>query len=147
MGRGAARRLSREFKLVALARMAAGENVSALSRELGVRRKLLYQWRDTVRRGGAEALRGVGRPPAAARLVPARPRVAVPAGVAVPDELARARQRITELERTIGQQALELDFFEQALRLTEQAGRRPSGPPDVPASTASSKRGRGGKAD
>ena len=61
MERGGARRLSREFKLAALARMAAGENVSALGRELGVRRKLLYQWRDTVRRGGAEALRGVGR--------------------------------------------------------------------------------------
>ena len=55
MERGGARRLSREFKLAALARMAAGENVSALSRELGVRRKLLYQWRDAVRRGGAEA--------------------------------------------------------------------------------------------
>jgi hypothetical protein len=76
MERANARRLSREFKLSALARMAAGENVSALGRELGVRRKLLYQWRDTVRRGGAEALRGVGRPPAAERLVrgPARPR-------------------------------------------------------------------------
>jgi hypothetical protein len=27
--------------------MAAGENVSVLGRELGVRRKLFYQWRDT----------------------------------------------------------------------------------------------------
>lgn len=33
-----------------------------MSRELGAQRKLLYQWRDTVRRGGAEALRGVDRP-------------------------------------------------------------------------------------
>ena len=57
---GTARRFDRAFKLAALARMAAGENVSAVSRELGVRRKLLYQWRDTVRRGGVEALRGVG---------------------------------------------------------------------------------------
>ena len=48
--------------------------------------------------------------------------------------------------RRIGQQALELDFFGQALQLMEQAGRRPSGPADVPASTASSRRGRGGKA-
>ena len=58
MADGKARRFDRAFKLAALARMAAGENVSALSRELEVRRKLLYQWRDTVRRGGAEALRG-----------------------------------------------------------------------------------------
>ena len=148
MERGGARRLSREFKLAALARMAAGENVSALSRELGVRRKLLYQWRDTVRRGGAEALRGVGRPRSGeqAAVAAARPRLPVPARVAVPDELARARQQIAELERKIGQQALELDFFGQALQLMEEAGRRPSGLPDAPASTTSSRRGRGGKA-
>ena len=148
MERGGVRRLSREFKLAALARMAAGENVSALGRELGVRRKLLYQWRDTVRRGGAEALRGVGRPPAAERLVrvPARPRAVVPVAVAVPDDLARAREQIAALERKIGQQALELDFFGQALQLMEQAGRRPSVPPDAPASTASSGPGRSGKA-
>jgi transposase len=144
---GGARRLSREFKLAALARMAAGENVSALGRELGVRRKLLYQWRETVRRGGAEALRGVGRPPAAERLVriPARPRAVVP--VAVPDELALAQQRIADLERKIGQQALELDFFGQALQLMEQVGRAASAPPDAPVSTASSGRGRSGRAD
>ena len=52
------RRFSREFKLAALARMAAGENVSALARELGVRRKYLYQWRERFRAGGAIALRG-----------------------------------------------------------------------------------------
>ena len=139
-----ARRFDRAFKLAALERMAAGENVSAL----GVRRKLLYQWRDTVRRGGAEALRGVGRPRSGeqAAVAAARPRLPVPARVAVPDELARARARIAELERKIGQQALELDFFGQALQLMEQAGRRPSGPHDVPAPTASSRRGRGGKA-
>ena len=56
-----ARRFDRAFKVAALERMAAGANVSALSRELGVRRKLLYQWRDTVRRGGIEDLRAVAR--------------------------------------------------------------------------------------
>jgi transposase-like protein len=142
------RRHERAFKVAALERMAAGENVSALGRELGVRRKLLYQWRDTVRRGGVEALRGVGRPPAGARVAAtvARERVAAPAGVAEPDELTRARQRIAALERKIGQQALELDFFGQALQLMEQAGRRPSGPQGAPASTASSGPGRSGRA-
>ena len=149
MERGRGRRLSREFKLAALARMAAGENVSALGRELGVRRKLLYQWRDTVRRGGAEALRGVGRPPGGVRseVALARPRVVVPAAVAVPDELTRAQARIAALERKIGQQALELDFFGQALQLMEQADRRPSGPADVRVPTASSRHGHSGKAD
>jgi transposase-like protein len=46
------RRFSREFKLSALARMEAGANVSALARELGVRRKYLYQWRERFRLGG-----------------------------------------------------------------------------------------------
>ena len=40
---------SREFKLAAVHRMIAGENVSALSRELKVRRKDLYCWRDRFR--------------------------------------------------------------------------------------------------
>jgi transposase-like protein len=99
--------------------MAAGENVSALGRELGVRRKLFYQWRDTVRRGGVEALRDVGRPPGVERLarMVERPPVVAPPGVAAPDELARARAQIAVLERKIGQQALELDFFGQALQL------------------------------
>lgn len=127
-----ARRFERAFKVAALERMAAGANVSALSRELGVRRKLLYQWRDTVRRGGVEALRGVGRPRAGERAVE-RPRRELPAGVAVPDELARARATIAALERKIGQQALELDFFGQALRLMEEAGRAARGPHGAPA--------------
>jgi hypothetical protein len=107
-----------------------------------VRRKLLYQWRDTVRRGGVEALRGVGRPRASERLTVAveRPPPAVPRGVTGPDELARARERIAALKRKIGQQALELDFFAQALPLMDEAGRAASAPHDAPASTASSRR-------
>lgn len=146
MAQGKARQFDRAFKVAALARMAAGENVSALGRELGVRRKLLYQWRDRVRRGGVEALRGVGRPRTGERLGAVVGRSAAPPAGVAPDELARARQQIAALERKIGQQALELDFFEHALRLMQEAGRRPSGPADAPASTASSGRGRGGKA-
>ena len=149
MERGGARRLSRAFKLAALERMAAGESVSALSRELGVRRKLLYRWRETVRLGGVEALRGVGRPRAGERTAAAvgRPRAAAPRGVVVPDELAQARERIALLERRIGQQALALDVFAQALRLMAEAGRAAGGPPDVPASTVSSGPGRSGRAN
>jgi transposase-like protein len=146
MADGKARRFERAFKVAALERMAAGENVSALSRELGVRRKLLYQWREAVRQGGIEALRGVGRPRAAEGLG-ARPAIAAPPGVVLPDALARAQARIAALERKIGQQALELDFFAQALQLSKQAGRAPNAPPDAPASTASSRPGRSGKAD
>jgi transposase len=141
-----ARQYERAFKVAALERVAAGENVSALSRELGIRRKLLYQWRDAVRRGGIEALRGRGRPRAGEHLVE-RPPLPSPPGVAVPDALARARERIAALERKIGQQALELDFFAQALQLSKRTGRAPNGSPDAPASTASSRPGRSGNAN
>ena len=55
-----ARVFSREFKLSAVRRMLAGENVSALARELAVLRKDLYVWRDRFRAGGPEALPAEG---------------------------------------------------------------------------------------
>ena len=61
-------------------------------------------------------------------------------------ELAAAKQRIAELERKVGQQALEADFFRQALQLFETS-RGPSDRPGGTASMASSRPGRGGKAD
>jgi transposase-like protein len=55
--------LGRAFKLAAVERLEAGESASSLSEELGVKRTLLYRWRDAVRAGGAEAVRdGPGRP-------------------------------------------------------------------------------------
>ena len=135
------RRFSREFKLAVLERMAAGENVSALSRELGIARKCLYQWRDRYRIGGAVALRSRGRPTKAERLaigdVAASPRSTKPPPEP-PDELARARRRIAELERKVGQQQVDLDFFKGALQRIE-VSRRPS---DGPGGTGSSPRSR-----
>ncbi len=144
------RSFSREFKLSALARMEAGENVSALSRDLGVRRKLLYQWRDAFRAGGPEALRGQGRPrkSAAALGLPGAGERAV-AGQAIAgsaEQLVAAQRRISELERKVGQQALEAEFFRQALQLFETS-RRASDRPGGTASMPSSRPGRSGKAD
>ncbi|TAN61204.1 MAG: helix-turn-helix domain-containing protein [Magnetospirillum sp.] len=142
---GKRRLFSREFKLAVLARMAAGENVSALCRELGIRRKCLYQWRERFRVGGAVALRSRGRP-TKAELLAMQPGGAVPpaAGASLPppaplDDLAKARRRIAELERKIGRQQLELDFFQRALRHVGEE-RRLSGGPGGTASTRSSKR-------
>jgi transposase-like protein len=140
---------SREFKLEAVSRVEAGENVSSLARDLGVRRKLLYEWRDAWRLGGEDALRPPGRPRKGASVVSARgggasKGLAAPTGAQA--ELAAARRRIAELERKVGQQALEADFFRQALRQVETL-RRPSDRPGGTASTPSSGRGRGGKAD
>lgn len=135
----AARVFSREMKLAALRRMAAGENVSALARELKLRRKLLYAWRDNLRRGGPEALRTRGRPRKSAPV--ALPEAsASPAVVSAPaDELATAKQHIAALERKIGQQQVELDFFRQALRQV-RGKRRPSDGSGATASTPSSRR-------
>ena len=140
------RRFSREFKLAALARMEGGENVSALARELGVARKYLYQWRERFRLGGPVALRERGRPKKAEMLtiaagtadgLPPASKVMPPPGPR--DELARSRRRIEELERKVGQQQLELDFFQRALRQVREARPR-SGVPGGTASTRSSKR-------
>ncbi len=142
---------SREFKLSALLRMDAGENVSALSRELNVRRKLLYEWRDAFRAGGEEALRPPGRPRKGALVLGAKAGAAGGSGVTrppsgPPDALAAARQRIAALERKVGQQALEADFLDEALQLLE-ISRRPRVRTGARASSASSGPGRGGKAE
>jgi len=141
------RRFSREFKVAAVRRMLAGENVSALARELGVRRKYLYQWRERFRLGGAVALRSRGRP-TKAEVLAMRPsggeEPAAGEGFAAepmppPDALTKAQRRIAELERKIGQQQVDLDFFQQALRHV-RGPRQRNGAPGGTASTRSSKR-------
>src|SRR5689334_15073468 len=103
-----ARVFGREFKLSVVRRMLAGENVSALARELEVLRKDLYVWRARFRAGGPEALRSRGRP----RKSEPRPPPDPPPDRTKPGELAGARRRIADLERKIGQQQVELDFFQ-----------------------------------
>jgi transposase len=51
------RSFSREFKLKAIERLEAGESGTVLSRELSVKRAILYRWREAFRRGGELALR------------------------------------------------------------------------------------------
>jgi transposase-like protein len=53
---------NREFKLMVVRRLLAGEKMSVVAQETKVLRKDLYIWRDRYRAGGAEALRGCGRP-------------------------------------------------------------------------------------
>jgi transposase len=128
---------SREFKLAAVHRMLAGENVSSLVRELKVLRKDLYCWRARFRSGGPEALRGPGRP---SRAEVAARSAGNSMKQAAPDEhLAAARARIAELERKVGQQQVDIDFFQEALRQIKGI-RRASAAPGVTASTRSSKR-------
>ena len=76
------------------------------------------------------------------RMLAGEPVRAAPEGPA--EELEAARRRVAELERKIGQQQVELDFFRQALRQVGQA-RQPSDGLGVPASTRSSRRRRPGR--
>jgi transposase len=105
------RSFTRAFKQSAVARMATAESIQSLADELGVGFNLLYNWRHSLRIGGEEALRRVGRP---SRTIPAEHDVAV-APVDLGDPAA-AQRRLEGLERKIGQQQLELDFFRAALR-------------------------------
>lgn len=129
------RSFSREFKLRTVQRMEAGENVSALSRELTVKRAILYRWRDALRLGGPEALRLRGRPTKAEAVLQAAARRTAEKV----DDLAEARWQIDQLRRKVGQQQLDLDFFKRALRHLK-ASRRPSDRPGGTASSPSSKR-------
>ncbi len=116
------RKYTQKFKERAVRRMLAGESPSALAVELGALRKDLYRWKETYKSG--EPL--VKKPGP-------KPGKKSESG----SELKRARERIAELERKVGQQALELDFFAKALRYVEQAESVPA-----PRSVSSSERKR-----
>jgi transposase len=119
-----------EFKERAVLRLEAGEQFSALATELGVRRKLLYDWCKSYRQLGVAGLnRKRGPKPGGQHSSP------VPDGTMPADPLAQAQARVAELERLVGRQQVDLDFFRRALRLTD-AG-LPSG--TAPISTRSSK--------
>jgi hypothetical protein len=131
--------LSVDQKLVLLARVEAGEAVAEVAKSAGVLRKSLYEWRDAVKAFGAAGLnrkrgpnraRALGGPAAAA----AGPPSARPSGPL--DELRQAKSRIAALERLVGRQQADLDFFREALRSWDEK-RRASG---APISSRSSKK-------
>jgi transposase len=121
-------RWTRAFKLQALSRMEAAADVTALAAELGCRRELLYIWRRKVRAGGADALHPIGRPSHAAKPFD---EAAAPSSASASGSEQR---QIEELQRQIGQQQLDLDFFRAALRHVREA-RLKKGVPGGMAST------------
>ncbi len=82
--------------------MLAGEPVSRLSRELKVRRSLLYRWRNTYRKEGTAGFRWIGRPERSQE-----------------EQAKAAEARISDLERKVGQQALVIDFLRRAFKRVE----------------------------
>jgi transposase-like protein len=104
-----AKTVSAEVKRRAVARLAAGEAAADVAADLKVHRQRLYDGQEQVRQGGLEALRGPGRPRKGSFDGP-------PLKSAILNEGAAARQRIAELERKVGEQQADLDFFRHALR-------------------------------
>jgi transposase-like protein len=95
---------SREFKIAAVRRVLAGEDLNKVARELDLRYSLLWKWKKRVVEKGEDHLYTVGRGkrPGRARKNPSEGR------------------SIAELERVIGRQQMEIRFLERALRQVEE---------------------------
>jgi transposase len=126
--------LSAAEKEALVRRLAGGERVAAVAKEAGVLRKSLYEWRAAYEAFGVAGLnrkrgpKSGGRPsggPAAAASGPPVGRTPDPGP---PDELTKAQARVAELERLVGRQQADIDFFQKALRSWDEK-RRVSGAP------------------
>jgi transposase len=96
---------SREFRVQVVRRILNGEKIPALSEELGIHRKILYEWMRRVNEGGESNLRERGRP----RKIDSTGELP-----------GSAPQQIAQLERLIANQQLVIEFFRHALQRVEQ---------------------------
>ena len=93
---GLSRRIfTKEFKLAAVQRLERGSSIGEVARALEVNPNALHRWRREVRQGPGNVFPGQGKQ-------------------------RWADGRIAELERKIGQQALEIDFLKRCLQRIEQ---------------------------
>ena len=134
---------SREFKEAAVRRILAGAKIRTVADDLRIRPQLLYTWLDNYEQGGADALLPRGRPRKAVSWARRRAVVQPPSRQArkygVGSNEPVRDSRLIELERKVGQQAVELDFFKEALRHVKEPP-RPSGGRGARASSRSSTR-------
>ena len=99
---------------MAVERLKSCDNIVALSQELGVHRRLLYQWRDQ-----SEAFQSEESPPGNSRE-------------------STLRKEISQLQRVLADKTLELDFFKGALQKVEARRQNSGGSGET---TSSSKSG------
>jgi transposase len=93
---GISRRLfTKEFKLAAVRRLEQGVAIAEAARALEVNPNVLHRWRREFREGTGNAFPGNGKQ-------------------------RWSEGRIAELERKIGQQALEIDFLKGCLQRIEE---------------------------
>jgi transposase-like protein len=89
------RKFTREVKLAAVQRVEAGATAAEVARAFEVNPNLLHRWRREFREGPGNAFPGVGK-------------------------RRWEEGRVAELERKIGQQALEIDFLKGCLQRIEE---------------------------
>ena len=90
------RQFTKEFKLAAIQRLEMGASVAEVARAFEVNPNVLHRWRREFRKGPANAFPGLGK-------------------------RRWEEGRVAQLERKIGQQALEIDFLKGCLqRIDEQ---------------------------
>ena len=89
------RMFTKEFKLAAVQRLERGSSLGEVARALEVNPNVLHRWRREVRQGPGNVFPGHGKQ-------------------------RWSEGRIAELERKIGQQALEIDFLKGCLQRIEQ---------------------------
>lgn len=129
---GEARVFDVEFKVGVAHRLVNGESLTALHREYGIKRSVLYRWRNAYQKDGEAGLsRPRGRPPGSGTKVAAAARLVEPLGQTLQPEVKQdtAAKRIAELERVIGKQTLQIDFLSKAFKQVEELRRnnKPSG--------------------
>jgi transposase-like protein len=86
---------TKEFKLAAVQRLGQGVSLGEVARALEVNPNVLHRWRREIRQGPGNEFPGHGKQ-------------------------RWAEGRIAELERKIGQQALEIDFLKGCLQRIEE---------------------------
>jgi len=89
------RTFTREFKLAAVRRLEAGVPVAEVARGLEVNPNVLHRWRREFRQGAGNAFPGHG-------------------------QRRWSEGKIAELERKVGQQAMEIDFLKGCLQSIEE---------------------------
>jgi transposase-like protein len=89
------RQFTKEFKLAAVRQLEKGVSLGEVARGLEVNPNVLHRWRREFRRGPGNAFPGNGKP-------------------------RWSEGQIAELERKVGQQALEIDFLKGCLQRIEE---------------------------
>jgi transposase len=96
---GLSRRVfTKEFKLAAVQRLERGSSIGEVARAMEVGASMLQRWRREIRQGPGNVFPGHG-------------------------QQRWAETRMAELERKVGQQALELDFLKGCLQRVEEQRR------------------------